>query len=330
MRGAGSVVRLVLVAAALAAVPATASAGVLEDARSLMDQGRLARARETLDRAQLAGAGEVQRLLLLTRACNALADYACGVQNGERLVKLAPDSSDAQYALAVALRIKLQQVSKFKAMFIVGDYKDATRRAIELDPHNLDAREEQIGFLANAPGMVGGDRQQARDKIEELRALDEARALRAQSDLEFVEKRDADAVRTLERLLEKDPADAESRFKLAYWLQAHERYAEADAHFAVLVETGGPVDSMNALYQRARTRVLGRFEPQRAVEQLRRFLDGPADLDGVPTRAAALWRLGNAYEQIPDPEEARQAYRKALALDPDVGEARKELEALGG
>ena len=306
------------------------TAGPLDEARSLIDEGRPQRARELLERTSPPPSGESEQLLLLARACNALEDYECGLENAKRLVELEPKSSDAHYALTVALRIKLQKVSRMKAMWILGDYKDAFKRAIELDPKNLAAREEQIGFLANAPGIAGGDKDEARARIAELEKLSWHRAMVARSGLEFAEERDADAVKTLKSILEKHPEDDESRLGLAFWYQRKERWADADREFALLEKSERANVAGSALYQRARTRVMGRFEAQKAVEQLRSYLESPNDFAGAPSKAAAWWRLGNAYEQLPDRDAAREAYRKAIALDPEVGEAKKDLKALGG
>jgi hypothetical protein len=111
-------------------------------------------------------------MLLLTRACNAEDDWRQGVEYGTRAVALLPDSADAHYAYAVALRQKLSSINFVRAIFGAGAYKRELYRALELDPDHIDARAEEIGFLIRAPGIVGGDKDEAQRRIVELRALD--------------------------------------------------------------------------------------------------------------------------------------------------------------
>jgi hypothetical protein len=104
-------------------------------------------------------------------ACNAREDWRCGVPAGARAVELLPGRADAHYAYAVALRQKLSDISFVRAVFGAGAYRRALHRALELDPDHIPARAEEIGYLIRAPGIVGGDRAKARERIAELRAL---------------------------------------------------------------------------------------------------------------------------------------------------------------
>lgn len=115
---------------------------------------------------------DARATLELTEACNAEGDWRKGVEHGARAVELLPDSADAHFAYAVALRQKLSSISFVRAIFGAGAYKRELRRALELDPDHIDARAEEIGFLIRAPGIVGGDEAKAQRRIAELRALD--------------------------------------------------------------------------------------------------------------------------------------------------------------
>ncbi len=116
-------------------------------------------------------------------ACNAAGDWRCGVEQGARAVALLPDSADAHYRYAVALRQKLSSISVVRAIFGAGAYKRALYRALALDPDHIDARAEEIGFLIRAPAIVGGDKHKARRRIEELCALDPPAGLLAAADV---------------------------------------------------------------------------------------------------------------------------------------------------
>jgi len=312
----------------LLSIPAFAG---LAEGRQLLEAGRYSAARRALEQASVSAPEVAERMLLLTRACNGLENWECGVEYGKQAADLLPEHSVAQYEYAVALRNKMQKIARFRAMFMVGSYRKQLQLAIDLDAKNYDARQEQIVFLIQAPGVTGGDKQRARELIAELKREDWSRGTAMEAEFAFEEQRDEDAVRALQQTIERDGNNAEARFRLGYWYQRNERYREADAQFAHLAELDDPVSAAGALYQRARSRILGKFEANLAVRQLEQFIAGrPEDANSLPSESSAYWRLGNAYEQLSNRGAAKRSYREALALDPDNKEAKKALRALGG
>jgi tetratricopeptide (TPR) repeat protein len=245
-------------------------------------------------------------------------------------VELLPESSEAHLQYAVALRIKMSNVGKMKAMFTVGTYKKELQRAIDLDPGNVDALTEEVGYLGNAPGIAGGDLDKAREKAQELRKYDERAAAQMLAQIEMKDGHPDKAIQALEELVEATPDDWLSRFQLAMMLQGEERYQDADLQFAAVVDGDDRRLSLGALYQRARTRVLGKYDQEKAVELLKEYAKLPAaDLTGLPSASSAHWRMGNAYEQLNRKPDARAAYQTALRLDPENKEAKKALKSLG-
>jgi len=231
-----------------------------------------------------------------------------------------------QYALA--MRIKMQN-HRMKAMFTVGSYKKELQKAIDLNPKNVEARQEQIGFLIEAPGFAGGDKDKARKRIENLRAIDWRTAMLMQGMLLQAEEDRAGAIATYEKVVERDPGDGETRQALAFALQAAERYPEADRHFAVLLDDDDPARALGARYQLARSRILGEYETQQAVDYLLEYIAQLVEpARNLPTASNAYWRLGLAYEQLDRIAEARKALEKAVSLDADNDSAKDALKAL--
>ena len=188
---------------------------------------------------------------------------------------------------------------------------------------------EEIGYLYHAPGIAGGDKEKARGMIRDLKSMDGRLASLLEASILGEEEESAASFRILESLLEKHPGDDQARQALAFGLQQKERFEEASRHFAALAESEDSLYMLMGQYQMARSRILGKFEPERAVDLLDDYLQNdPEVLVGLPSRSSAFWRLGNAYEQLEEVEKARHAYRDALALDPDNKEARKALKQL--
>ena len=309
------------------ALSAPAISGSLEDASTLIE-GYEYRAALTMLQ-ELESVDPARQALLLARAWNGISDWEQGLEHAERAVELAPKSSAARLEHAIALRNKMSQVSRLRAMGSVGAYKDELKRAIELDPGNLDAREEQIGFLMNAPGMAGGDRDEARKKIEALKQLDWSRGMLMSADMaRQVDELDR-SVGLYQELLDREPENSEGHLGLGYVYQQQDRFRQAAEEFDAASSAGKRVVRLEALYQGGRSRVLGEFDPQGAVRGFDVFVGERGDDPiGVPTRADAYWRRGLALEQAGDPAGARSSYESALKIDPDHGESKKALRKL--
>jgi tetratricopeptide (TPR) repeat protein len=298
---------------------------------ALLDDGRYAEARLQAERALASGEAGAEARILLARACNALGDYEAGARHAREAIDLRPESSEARYRLAEALRVKMTRVSRTKGMLVVGSYKEALARAIELDPANVLAREEQIGFLIHAPAIVGGSKDRAAERIAELRPLDGRRALLAESTL-LVERGDPeDAVALLEQALVLYPGDFTCRHALAELLVARGRHEEAERHLVALAATANPIRAAAVLYTRAFLRLRGGFELEKAAGFLREFLSRvPTDMAELPDRATAWADLGRAYEGLGRQAQARDAYRRSLDLDPGRREAKDGLARAAG
>lgn len=259
-----------------------------------------------------------------------MGDVEAGVRHGKEAVEASPTSSNAHFRYAVAVRTKMQRVSTVKAMFLIGTYKQALGRARDLDPRNLDTREEEIGFLAQAPKIAGGDLDRARALAVELAALHPRRGLKVQLEIAAGSGDPARATALFREALAGEDADnPRMRQQLAFHLLRQGQFREADVEFQLLEAAKAPHVATGALYQRARTRILGRYEPDQAIRFLELFLQRVTeDLPGQPSRSHAYWRLGNAHEQLSRMDLARDAYSRALALDPDNQDARKALKSL--
>ena len=86
-------------------------------------------------------------------------------------------------------------------------------------------------------------------------------------------------------------------------------------------ETGDP----RSLYQAGRTSVFSGEKLERGLQALRSYIEAEPDTERMPSVAHARWRLGMVYQRM---DLARRQYQTALALDPELEEAREALESL--
>jgi|YNPBryunderm2012_1023409.scaffolds.fasta_scaffold08330_3 tetratricopeptide (TPR) repeat protein len=320
---------LAWVALTVAAVAAPVTEASLERAEEFLDKGQWEEAAAVLAATPQEEATRGRRLVVLTRLALARGDHEQAVNYGKQAVEALPASAEAHYRYAVALREHMSRISKLKAIGVVGTYKAALTRALELHPQHLQARAEEIGFLIHAPGIAGGSKEKARARIEELLRLDaqlgttmKVLLLRSEGDTEG-------AIKVLREHLARAGDDADNRMLLAMTLQEAKRFREADAELEPLLAHENPNTALAAMYQLARCRLLGSYDQRRAVALLTTYLERlPEKARRLPSRAAAYWRLGQAHQQLGELAQARAAFQQALAYEPGHQEAAKALKAL--
>ena len=198
--------------------------------------------------------------------------------------------------------------------------KKAYETAVELDPNNIEARTSLIEYLMQAPGIVGGDKDEARRQAIAVARIDSAEGFLAQKTVYLYEK-DYDSLEAeIQKVLDARPSDKVGYVEYAwlcyyrndydcvvkyideiviidpedvdvYW-QLHrvyikqEKYGEAEAALKKAIETK-PEETY--LY-----RWLGDFY------QTRKRWDAAIalyqqSLEVDPTNARALYKLGETY-----------------------------------
>jgi hypothetical protein len=90
---------------------------------------------------------------------------------------VAPDRSSVQLIVGQAYLSHARAYPSLGAIGKVKKGRAALKRAIALDPDNLDARGTLMQFLLQAPGLVGGSRDGAREQAREIERRDRVRGL---------------------------------------------------------------------------------------------------------------------------------------------------------
>ena len=185
--------------------------------------------------------------------------------------------------------------------------------------------------MTHAPGIAGGDKQKARELVEELKPLDWRAAMFSLAEIHREEKDTERAISVYEAMVERDAEDFQALLALAFALQSAGKYRESDRQFKTLLENENDRMSLSARYQLARSRILGEYEQRRAVEHLTTYIGALTESaqPGLPTKSNAYWRLGMAYEQLRELDDARRSFEKAIALDGDNKLAKDALKKLG-
>jgi len=89
----------------------------------------------------------------------------------KELVDSIPKNANYHYKYGGVLGMKALSISKFKAITIIGDAKEAFLNAAELDSNHIDARWALVELYMQLPGIIGGSKSKSLKYANELEAL---------------------------------------------------------------------------------------------------------------------------------------------------------------
>jgi len=89
----------------------------------------------------------------------------------KKLKQLKPSEANYYYKYGGALGLKAKEVSKFKALGMIGEIKSSFEKAIALNPKHIEARWALVMLYIKLPGIVGGSESKAVQYSNELLKL---------------------------------------------------------------------------------------------------------------------------------------------------------------
>jgi CubicO group peptidase (beta-lactamase class C family) len=119
--------------------------------------------------------------------------------------------------------------------------------------------------------------------------------------------------------------EADLFYRRGMQFQRHDNYRKAVELFEKNIKKNS--EHLPSLYQSARSRIMGEFDQEKAIELLDMYIE-LADETTQPSIAAAWWRKGVANEQLGMLKKAVQCHKKSLELDPDFEYAVEALKRL--
>jgi len=256
----------------------------------------------------------------------AAGDLDGAIEQAEAWAKREPQSSVAHLWLGRVYGRQAIEASVFTKLSWAGKCREAWETAVKLDPSNVDARFDLLGYYLQAPGVAGGGRDKAEATLPQIDALHASFGELARGQIAASQKDLAGALRHFEAAVTADPDSVRARNALAGLHLREKRNADARAVWTQLLERK-PEDAY-ATYQLGRMAAVTGEELEAGLIQLDAFLamaDTPDDL----SKPAAHWRRGQILSKLGRTDEARAALQLAMA-DAEVARlAKEDLDKLG-
>lgn len=245
----------------------------------------------------------------------------------ESAMRLDPAAAEYRYWAGLAAHERMEAAGMLGKARLARRAISRFREAVERDADHVEARSWLIQYLWKAPGIIGGDRDEALRQVAELERRDAAQAHRLLGSFRWEEHDYAAVEREYRTVVEWEPGDGQAWYMIGRARQEQEDPVGAATAF----ETALAADSthLRAMYYLGRAAVGSGHDVERGEAVVRRFLREGASM-GPAWLAGGHSTLGRLLEIQGRTEEAIQAYRTAVTLDPKREEARQRLRALGG
>jgi len=345
----------------LMALPAARADSVSD----LVDQGHYKRAEAALRLQLQQNPNDPLANCLMSKVDVAFARYDDAISHAEKAV--AADGKSVQFHAqledAYGSKTGDPSAGMFKKMSAARRMKEEAEIALKLDPKNLDANEDLLEFYMEAPGIVGGGPDKAKELANRAASNDPALGFYLQAHIAKREKHPEEAQRLLLQHVQAAPNRYDAFVELAdlYLNQTPPQFPQAEERarqalrldpqragaytvLAVLAakqyhwkdldqllsdsEKNIP-DDLAPFYQAGKMLLLSGDGQQlsRAESCFRKYLTQPAE-GGKPSLAATHWRLALVLEKQGRRDEARGELRTAVKLDPNLKDAQQDLKRL--
>jgi tetratricopeptide (TPR) repeat protein len=231
------------------------------------------------------------------------------VKLGEQCVAAHPQLSACHVALGSALGTKAMSNGIMSAIGYAGTIRDAFKKAVELDPQNMEARFSLLQYYMHAPAIVGGGSGKAKALAAQTAAInpEAAKLMTARLDASDDKLAKAEAA-VLAMPTSGNDAIADGQRDLMVNLGqkylSEKRYADSERMFREAVKRH-PY-SANALYGLARV--------QQEQGKHHEALATMEQVNVMDPRAGAWYRIGQSQQALGDKPKAAAAYEKALAF----------------
>jgi tetratricopeptide (TPR) repeat protein len=292
--------------------------------KELLATGHADEAIQTLQQQVSRSATDAESYNLLCRAYFMIEDWDRGIAACERARNLDPNKSMYSLWLGRVYGEKADHVGFLSAAGLAKKVRVSFERAVELDPKSWEARTDLAEFYMEAPGMVGGGKDKAREQVKEIMALNPAMA-------HWV------LARLAER--EKDPATAEREYRAAIsashssvrsWLDLGNFYFHAhrfdDMEQAFRNMESGSADRPESFMHAADILLRADRDRALAIRLVRRYLSSGTVEEGPAFKAHQV--LGQLLEKQGDRQGAAEEYRAALALSHTYARAQQDLKRI--
>ncbi|HVN19795.1 MAG TPA: hypothetical protein VMU05_13505 [Dongiaceae bacterium] len=259
---------------------------------------------------------------LLCRANLMMEEWDRGISNCEHARNLDPQNSVYWGWLGRIYGEKADRAGILSAAGWAKKARTAFERAVELAPNDWQARVDLGEFYVEAPGMIGGGKDKARDQANALMSIRPGMAYWLLGRIAEKNKDMAEAERQYRAGITATHSGSRAWSELAIFFRHANRLEDMEKALRDL--ENAPVDDHESLMDGASLLMRTGRDPALGIRLLRRYFSvGPVE-DGPAFKAHEYW--GQLLERQGDHHGAAQEYHAALALFSTYHRAQEDLK----
>jgi len=219
-------------------------------------------------------------------------EYKKATESLEKGVQLDPTNSMMWTWLGRAYGRRAETSFALNALTLANKTREAFEKAVKLDPKNHEAVNDLFEYYFEAPGMVGGGRDKARNLLPLIAKNDPAEAAFAGARLAEEAKEHKKAEEQLREAVDRAPKQVGRLLDLARFFARHGRFEESEKTF-LEAERLAP-DQPKILYARAEALIKANRDLSTARDLLKKYLASPKLTPDDPSRQEAQKLLKKA------------------------------------
>jgi tetratricopeptide (TPR) repeat protein len=293
----------------------------LDEGTGLYRKGEFKKSVEVLEKLASSSPAETDAKLWLGKAYLKTRDWDKAVREMEKVVELQPSNARYHLWLGRACGAKASHIFKPLALGwakrVVKEFETARRLA----PKDLDIRFDLLEFYMEAPGALGGGKEKAEAEAKEIAKLNPSKGYTARAIIFQKNKNWEQAKKEFTQATVEYPV-SDSFKDLAGFLFERKDYKGALESAQKALELKS--NSKGAQLLAAASRIKLKSDLDYALRILQALAEGPLD-DNDPVFEEVHYWLGECCLEKADKENARKAFKAALAFNPDHDEAKKAL-----
>ncbi len=235
----------------------------------------------------------------------------------EQAVKLDAQNSNAHLWLGRALGERASRASFLSAYSLGKRVRAEFEEAVQLNSQNADALTDLGEFYYDAPSVVGGGIDKAKNIADQLEKLDRGRGIELRARIEQVQKHYDAAEAEYKRAIASAAHPAYQWGVLASFYMNRERWDDMETAIQnVLKAEEHDSKAAVALYDAASLLTRTKRNPELAIKLLTTYLTSSQKSEQAPA-FIAHWRLARLLEERGDHVGAERERSSALALAHD-------------
>jgi Flp pilus assembly protein TadD len=298
------------------------SAMAADSPQDMLAAGRVDDAIAALNQRVHSNPKDAEAFNLLCRAYFQYEDWDRAESRCKKATELDPNNSRYHRWLGRVYGEKASRANFLGAAGLAIKARDEFQRAAQLDPHDADALVDVAEYYLEAPGIMGGGNDKAREQAKVLGKVSPAQEHWVYARIAEKNKDFRAAEREYHQMIDIAKGEAEAWLNMGFFYRNRKRYDEMEQAFVKMNQAPMPhrevlVEAANSLFRTGRAFSF-------AIELLRRyFADGPVE-EAPAFKAHNL--LGQILEKQGNKTGAAAEYRACLALARNFEPCRQGLK----